>query len=133
MSLGNKELIKYGIEEEQSDLRVHVCPLVRVIYVYSTVKGIEAISKDKFKEVSVFTKGIKTAKGYLVPPDKIHSCKGYNIKDKFWNKHKFYETDDHGEKGKKAQSLVAELLHRGELPLPFDPRIIKNVKMQEDL
>ena len=130
MSLGNTKLIKYGIKEEQSDLRIHVCPYVKMIYVYPTINGIEAINTGKFKEVSVYTKGIITAKGFIIPPGKIKNSKEYEIKDKFWDKHKFYQEDTTHEKGKKAQSLVAELLQRGELSLPFDPRIIENVKLQ---
>lgn len=65
---GNTKLVKYGIEEENTDYRIHVCGLTNICYVFETKKMIDylKITKQKLREIEVKTYGVVTAKGYLV-------------------------------------------------------------------
>ena len=65
--MNNKELINYGITEEESDFRIHVCPKSNSLYLISTKELKELIKVKNYKIVSVYTNNIETAKGYLIP------------------------------------------------------------------
>lgn len=64
---GNTVLVKYGIEEENSDHRVHVCGLFNIAYSFKSEEMLEFINANTFKARDVSSYGIVTAKGFLVP------------------------------------------------------------------
>lgn len=113
---GNTRLIDYGILNEKSDLRAHVCVLGKNVYVFPTASGIDAIMTGKYSSRNVFTKNIKTATGYLVPPNDIENCEVYEIPDKWWRKVSFCETDTTTQKGDKAIRIVKNMIIRGMMP-----------------
>lgn len=131
----NTKLIQHGIQTEDSDIRAHVSVSDNSVYVFSTKKAVDVISRNKFKETPVYSdvKGsnIQTATGYLVPvkilkpriirAQEIIAGAGFVAGG-------YSSTSD---KGKKAQNVICELLKRGLFPLPTNPLVVNNVDMQK--
>jgi len=116
----NQRLRNYGIQNEESDIRVHVCPVVRRVYIYPTACGQEAITRDAHPLKSGYQKGydFPTATGYLVPPFEIKKCASIQLNEDVWKHFKFQKDDTTTQKGKKAQDLVLGMIRNGLLPIP---------------
>ena len=112
-------------------MRAHVCVLARIVYVYPTVCGVNAIELGSYRSVSAKQPGYDavTAQGYLVPPNEIRRCLPIPAKD-FIKAAKFDIKGSTSEKGEKAVQVVANLLRIGWFPLPVDPEIISDADMQ---
>jgi len=132
-SLGNTQLVAYGIQTEESDIRVHVCPQVRRVYVYPTECGMNAILTGKYIEKPGYQKGIETptATGYIVPPFDIRKCSSIKICDAAWKHIKFSPSDSLAEKGRKAEKLVRGMLKHGLLPVPMNGRQVTDEDIQK--
>ena len=130
--MGKRNLVKYGIQNEKSDIRAHVCPQVKRIYIYPTHRGLEAIATGKYKEVLGYQKGVDyaTSKGYLVPPFDIHECVALSIKNEVWEHMGFTEELDTSTKGGKAERLIYEMLKRGMFPIPAISQSVNDHDMQ---
>ena len=72
-------LVEYGIQNEESHLRVHVCFDVGKIYVFPTKRAAEDCLSGKFPVAAAKTEGIVTAKGWLAPIAGIRECQGIPI------------------------------------------------------
>ena len=131
-ALGNTRLVEHGIQTEQSDLRAHVCPVARKVYVYPTKRGLEAIDSGKFRSVPGYQDGIKTAtaKGYLVPPFEIKECVAISLRAEAWDYLKFSEHDTLSSKGHKAEKLILQMLKRGLFPVPALPDTVTDKDIQ---
>ncbi len=128
-NIGNDQLVEYGIQSEQSDYRVHVCPKVRRVYIYSTSHGIDAIQSGSFAERSAYTKNVKTARGFLVPPSALNCFQVIPSED-IWKRVDFCETDPPAEKGDKAVEVVKHILRNGEFPFRTEGKSISDHQMQ---
>jgi len=117
----SQDLINYGIQNEQSDIRVHVCPTVKRVYVYPTICGLRAIETGNYPIHNGYQKGVDepTAKGYLVPPFDIEKCVGLVFRQIAWDTVRFSPDDTTTVKGQKAVRLVEALLKSGLFPVPF--------------
>jgi hypothetical protein len=115
------QLFDYGIQNEQSDIRAHVCPLVRRVYVYPTVEGRRAIESGQWPRRSAFQRGVvgHTAEGYCVPPFAIRRCVSVEVRTEAWPAMDFQESDSTSAKGEKAVRMVAEMIRSGIFPLPY--------------
>lgn len=124
-------LVDYGIHNEGSDIRAHVCVLAGKVYVYPTIYGIQAIDSGEFVGKPGRQRGFDgpTAWGYLVPPGKIARCVPVSA-EKIIASMGFSEFEDTSEKGDKAVAVVASLLRLGWFPLPVDPKIVLDADMQ---
>lgn len=113
-------LVDYGIQNERSDIRVHVCPKVRRVYTYPTSCGIEAINTGKYRKKSGYQPGVEyaTAEGYLIPPLDISRCVSLELPDLVWKWANFSKAETTTIKGMKATRLVSAMLIRGMLPIP---------------
>jgi hypothetical protein len=125
---GNTALVQYGIQTEDSDMRVHISAVSRRAYVYLTKSGLDAIQSGNFRKVAVYTKYIKTAEGYLVPPDKIPGCYSVNIPDEDWIEINNLESTS--EKGRKAVEITKRLLKRKLISVPVSIAEITDEVMQ---
>ena len=132
MSVPEASLIKYGIQTEDSHIRVHVCPVVKRVYVYPTITGVEAIESGKFPKVAGYQTDHEgpTAEGYLVPPFAIRKCVGLVFSERAWQKFRFSRDDALSVKGDKATRLVLAMLREGLLPLPRVAREVKDRDLQ---
>lgn len=132
ITLGNTELVEYGIQNETSDLRAHVCPNAGMVYVYPTKRGLQAIDSGKYPKVNGFQPGIDTAtsEGYLVPPSDIWGCMPINAR---WHMDRIgkvlfsWSTTD---KGLWAVNVVAELLKWGWFPLWGNSSVVEETDVQ---
>jgi hypothetical protein len=115
----NTQLVEYGIQNEQSDLRAHVCPKCQEVYVFPTLVGRSLISGGAFPMVKGRQNGLVTAEGYLVPPEEIPECRTVEPPVHWWGVLDIRDTDDLGSKGKKAVNLVRWMLLKGVFPLWF--------------
>lgn len=124
------ELTQYGIQNEKSHIRCHVCPASKSVYVYQTQAALEAIKNTSYKKVEVKTDGIVTAQGLLVPAGDISDVRRIPIADDIWEKLDIKSTDSTSSKGRKAQDLVTKLIKRGRFPFWLSPIPITNLKLQ---
>src|SRR5690606_40834141 len=69
-------LVEYGTQTERSDVRAHVCPAVRCVYVYPTASGVAVVMTGNYPLRQAYQPGWPepTAEGYLVPPEDIPNC-----------------------------------------------------------
>ncbi|MFA7463227.1 MAG: hypothetical protein WCY59_08810 [Anaerovoracaceae bacterium] len=125
-------LFDYGIQTEKSDIRTHVCPTVRRVYVYPTESGLIIIEKGNYPLVPGFQPGYAgpTSEGYLVPPDDIPYCVELKFRDGAWDHLKFRKEESTSEKGRKAVLLVKMMLKRGLLPIPTESEIVEERDIQ---
>lgn len=128
----NVTLVDYGIQNEDSDLRAHVCIVAKRVFVFATEHGRAIINQGNYKRVPVRTEGLVTAEGYLVPPSHIKGCQTVNISGPLLEKYNIQQSDHTSDKGKKAVQIVCDLIKMGRLPLPLKltPDIIKNLSLQ---
>lgn len=115
---GNVAMTEHGILNEGSDLRAHVCPRERRIYVYPTTKGAAAVQSDSYLLVPAHQNGVEgaTAMGCWVPPDDIEECISISPREATWQAIGFRDDDGLGEKGRKALRLVKGLIQHGLFP-----------------
>ena len=116
MSIGNTQLIEYGIQNEESDIRIHVCFGVGRIYSYETVHGADTIRNGRYREIPVWQKGINTATGYAVPIDDLEH-NSIKIPDELM-KEDPGDVSDLNAKGCAAVDVVRKMLIMGMIPLP---------------
>lgn len=128
MSLGNTQLVRYGIQTEQSDIRAHVSMAANKVYVYRTEDGRQLANSGKYRSLPVKTQGIVTAEGYIIPPRDIPGCRAIDIPEHYRNS--IRETDNTSEKGRKAVEIVSFLLTNGLFPIGMQPRVITETDLQ---
>lgn len=117
MSLGNTKLVPYGIQTEDSLLRIHVCPVAKCMYVFEREKGLVAINSRRHYLASAKQRQYVTAKGFLVPPDEIEGCQCLRVPNAIWEEVGFKPTDSESEKGQKAEKVVDLYLSLYGLPV----------------
>lgn len=132
--VGNTTLVPYGIQNEESDLRIHVCPVAKHVYVFPTKHGVQAIDTGKFEKKPGYQDihgcNGKTAEGYLVPPSSIEGCISIRIPVFILVRYPIYQWDSTTDKGNKATAIVADLLRLGRIPLKADPEVIHDSDLQ---
>jgi len=114
-------LVDYGIQNEESDVRAHVCPVARRVYVYPTTTGRAAVDSGRYKKVPGWQPGVNepTAEGYLVPPFEIERCISLGVNDGVWERLGMAQAQDTSTKGRKALWLVKHMILAGLFPLPM--------------
>jgi hypothetical protein len=128
---GNTELVSYGIQDYSCDLMVHVAVKARKVYVYPTNSGKRAIESGLYRTAPAYTGNIKTAIGYLVPPEEINGCKWFDIPKELFDKYQFRYKASTSTKGNKATKLVKEMISIGILPLVLD--VIEMEDLEEQI
>ena len=116
-----RRLFDYGIQNEQSDIRVHVCPLVQRVYVYPTAEGQRVVESGCWPKRPAYQPGVAgpTAEGYCVPPFAIRRCVAVTVRPEAWTVVDLREGESTSEKGAKAVCLVNAMIYNGILPLPY--------------
>lgn len=127
-------LVNYGIQNEHSNIRIHVCPKIEKVYVFATVETNKFISTKNYKMVKGFnTDGKYSAKGYLVPPMDIPNVRRYDISTILLNTVGFNDDDNEKAKGDKAQDVVYTMLEYNKLFEVFSrPEIIYDEILQRN-
>lgn len=129
---GATSLVDYGIQTEESDLRVHVCVNAARAYVYPTRYGIEAIRSGKYPLKGAAQPGVNydTAAGYLVPPHEIYGCLPVRIEWALQQVGDFSYSLSTSEKGNKAVQVVSLLLSKGFFPMWAAPDVVNDLDLQ---
>lgn len=112
------KLVRYGIEEEQSDIRAHVSLPGRRITVFRTADMVALIREREHEERTASQPGVDfaTAKGFCVPLDAIRH-KHVVTSDSFpWDNWTHSEMDC-GEKGIMAVICVKAAILANKFPL----------------
>jgi len=117
------ELHEYGIMQEQSDTRAHVCSVVQRVYVFDTDAAREVIRNGSYPVREATQNGVKgrTATGWLVPPKDIPACVALSPRPHTWSHLDFSETHSTAHRGREAMRLVDGLIREGMFPLPAHP------------
>lgn len=116
-SLGQPELFEHGIQTENADIRCHVAPKTRLVFVFRTAPLLD-LDLEQYAVGWAGQPGVtyKTGKGYLVPfkdiPDlrilRWHSAPWWDA---------FSPDQLPQEKGRLAVDVASELLRDGRFPL----------------
>jgi len=133
-SQGN--LVQYGIYQEQSDYRCHVCFGEGFIYLYPTQSGIDACDSGHFRKKPAYQpdEDDPTAEGYLVPPGEITHCISAPIQPNILRQALAMIPDrcSTTRKGEVATKLVRHMLRHGKLAIPFQSLEVTDRKIQID-
>jgi len=132
MSLGNTKLVNSGIQNEESDLRVHVCPLAKSVYVYPTACGVDAINTGHYVTKPVFTGSIQTATGYIVPWKEIPGIICVELESETWDYISIREKASTSDKGKRAAQLVKGMIKNQRFPMGLLQIELNGVEIQDE-
>jgi len=130
-------LIPYGIQNEKSDFRVHVCPVVKRIYVYPTppivekLKNLNMVERLLYLSQPVSYGGGNSAIGLLIPYNLIPECKAYQLPGSvdFWE----YITrakNGTSDKGARTTRLVSIAISEGWIPFRGNVKEVTNIQEQ---
>lgn len=128
----NQKLIEYGIFQEKSDYRVHVCPGAKSVYMFPTQSGVLAIQEGHGKEMSVRKaeyRNIETARGYIVHISKIQNLKRVVIPDDL-QRLALPMNANSGEKGLACVEITKQMIQRNLLPIQMEIHDIDDEAMQ---
>lgn len=133
-AIGNTQLVEYGIYNEGSDIRAHVCVDAGRVYVFPTANAVKLVGIQDYPLVPTKTRvnGVHTitAKGYLVPPGDIEGCESIKIPKAWMKKVAFSKDDSPTEKGEKAVKIVKGLIKRGMFPFHPDGKEVSDFNLQ---
>lgn len=113
------DLTNYGIEQERTDIRIHVCVRVKRLYVYSREAALLAIRTHQYAIKSAYQDGMKTAEGYAVPWNDIADCREVWLHGSYWRVNPIRDDMSTTEKGAAAAHIVSRALQGGYVPLPM--------------
>jgi hypothetical protein len=117
-------LVEYGIQEESSDVRIHVCPQVRRLYVFRTNDAKVAIKAANVSQRNAYQliDGVRvlTAVGFVVAWDSIANCIQIPLRNELWHKYCIDANMPEAQKGYIAEQMVIAGLRLGVIPLPLD-------------
>lgn len=113
-----ESLYEHGIQTENSDIRAHVAPGTRAIYVFRTQYALDLIASGRYPIKVASQPGVEgiTGRGYIVPWHDITDIRRLRFHSVPWWE-KFSDTQSTSEKGKLAVDVVSCLLQRGLFPL----------------
>ena len=125
-------LHNYGILNEESDYRIHVCFKPGYAYIFRTEAGRFVCASGEFQTRKAFQPGVNgaTANGYIVPPNKIPGCEQVKIPSDIMNKLRCAETESTSAKGDKAVLCAMSMLERGLFPLSIKTSFVKEEDIQ---
>lgn len=111
--LGNIKLVDHGIEQEEVDIRIHVSFQTRMLFIYWREDVIEIMNSYRMR--SAYQGDIETARGRIVPYDKIPDICMADIPLDVLIENWCEEKADESIKGKCALAIVRTMIENGEL------------------
>lgn len=126
----SNKLTEYGILQEFSDIRAHVSVSNRSVYVFQTLRAIDAIARTDPPIVTAKQKNSDdvTASGWLVKIKDISGCQQVFFPGFKWSK--FKPSMSTSEKGKLAVKCVLGLLELGKIPIHVVAKECDDQKLQ---
>lgn len=127
-------LTDYGIQNENSDIRIHVCPTVRRVYLYETASVQDILENYPERPAYQVIDGesVLTAKGRIVPVSAIPDCREIALPAALWQAYPIKDEDSTSRKGSQAVELVRAAISRRYIVLPISAAVITDVDMQID-
>lgn len=130
---GNRKLVEYGIQNEGSDYRAHVCYPIMQVYVFATQNGRRGVERAKtagIKPKPVRTGDMVTAMGYPVPVSWLEDVREVQIPLDIWKRYHIDDFQTTTQKGQMAAYIVFEMLKRNLIPLPVQPNHADSLGLQ---
>lgn len=117
------DLYEYGIMQEKSDSRAHVCAVVERVYVFDTQAACKVIQAGDYPVREASQDGVdgRTATGWLVPPNDIPGCVGLCPRPQVWKCLDFSVRHATSHRGREAMRLVEGMIREGLFPFPAHP------------
>lgn len=111
-------MFKYGIEEEQSDIRAHVSLPGRLVTVYRTADMVDLICTKSYRQKTATQPGVEfpTALGWLVPIEDIlpqYVMRSESFPWERWD----HEAMDCSQKGEMAVKCVRAAILANKFPM----------------
>lgn len=130
--MGERTLVDYGIQVEESDYRAHVCFAVGVVYVFPTQSGKDCVLSGKYPSRTALQRGVKyaTAEGYIVPIGDIKNCEAATIPEDVLGGLRPDRFESTTVKGERAIMAFQEMCARGLISLPLSTTDIKSKEAQ---
>lgn len=128
------ELHEHGVHTERSDIRAHVSSTGRVVYVFRTAAGLEAIERTKPPLVSARQRGVAgiTARGWCVRIADIEDVRC--VRYVSWPRwHEFGDADELGDTsvlGSLAVACVLDVMRLGRFPFWVDAAETSDEELQ---
>lgn len=136
-TVGNTQLVNYGIQTEQSDYRAHVGYKTQHLFVFSTASAKQVLQKEqrRYELKNVNSRDMRgndicTAKGFPVPLSDIPSLQEIMIPPDVYKKHPIILSDPTTIKGVQAVSIVVEMLKRHLILLPIEVHEVTEKTLQ---
>lgn len=129
---GNTRLVRYGIFDEESDYRIHVCAYVKKAYCYPTILMREMLrfNGQNFQKKSAYQGKLLTAEGYVVPINFIPDLQEINIPELLIVRNRFFEDESTTSKGQKAVKIASALLESGLVRVAVSVEEIHDLELQ---
>jgi hypothetical protein len=129
---GNTGLFQYGIFEEESDYRIHVCVHIKKAYCYPTILMREMLrfNGGNFQKRNAYQGGIKTAEGYIVPINFIPDIQEIDIPELLVVRYPIGEKQTTTIKGRNAVSIASALLEGGLVRVAVSVDEIQDLDLQ---
>lgn len=126
-----RELVEYGIQTEDSDIRAHVSVAAGKVYVFPTKPAVALVQSGKYPAKPAWQPGISypTAKGYVVPWRDIPNIVPVAA-SRFIGEQNFSSGDSTTTKGEKASNVVEKLIRLGWFPLAVMPIVSEDTEIQ---
>lgn len=124
----NTRLIEYGIFQENSNIRCHVAPGTKRIFIYRTDYMVNLISNNKYRTASAKQGNIITATGFLVPLKDIPDLRRLQWDYVPWWDW-FRENMNPTEKGSAAVKVAKKIIELGRFPFWFIESEDSNVEI----
>jgi hypothetical protein len=131
--MSGETMYNYGIQNEESDLRVHVSVCNSTAYIFTPEAAMSAIrAHPEVEQKNAWQPGVNfaTAKGYPMPTKYIPGIKAVKIPADIFDKCKFSKNDTTSEKGNKAVFCITEMLKLGMIPIAFSVDEVADRTMQ---
>lgn len=128
----NTALVEYGIQNEESHFRAHVCYDAQRVYIFPTDVAKRLLETGKYELRKVMTKGIVTATGYPVPVSHIQGIQEILIPLDLVRKYRVESSMATGLMGKLATLITAEMIRSGLIPLPVQVDVTDDKSLQID-
>lgn len=103
-------LVAYGIQDEMSHIRAHVCVVAQCVYFFPTKQVRDLVKRKKYRTAKAHQAGLLTSRGYLVPPSDIPRCVKVDIPNRVMKYAQFSERSNTSGKGNSAVMVVMRLL-----------------------
>src|SRR3990167_3667725 len=132
MKMFNTALVKYGIEEEESDYRAHVSAVTKTVFVFETQRAVEYIktSASCLRQREAWTGDIKTAQGYIISPNEITSMLEFEIPDDLIPPMGLIRRWSTSDKGVWAVNVVKNMFLMGLIRLPLIAMDVTDADLQ---